>query len=315
MIIDILNFIEDNIESSKMLKKKGRLSALHLDMHQSNMQRALAFVFEENSKHPKYVVKYPKCQEYKKHLLGEFDRYSEIYERLSSGLKSHLNSPICIYDNGNNVATIEEGVAGVSLLSLAKKGGQGEQLLAHIDKSFDFLIKFQSETSSGNTPPLDFFLKNIELPIELFCKKFSLSFSEKNTVSFVKEKVIKFLTSSNSVSACHGDYWLNNILIYKGHIFVIDWANCIGRFFRFWDFYSLIYMTSVTGVGVSLKFNEMCDYYLKKIEITDEIDKELRIIYCAIRSVWNKFLFNEDSLWDTQWNDKFDFELSKYRAR
>lgn len=315
VITDILNYIENNLKRSRTIPKKQHLSVMHLDMHQSDMQRAMAFVFEGSNRYPKYVVKYPKCHEYTNQLLDEFNRYSEIYERLSPDLKRHLHLPICIYNEGNNFATIEEGLPGASLLLLMKKNYNEKKILSYFDQSFGFLIKFQNETCSNNAPSKEYLKQNLESPIELFCNRFSLSYAEKKTVSFVKDKVIDFLIRSESLSACHGDYWPNNILIYNGQLFVVDWANCTNSFFRFWDFYSLIYMTTISGAKTELQYCEMCDFYLNQIGIGSDIDSEIRIIYCAIRSVWNEFLFNEVGLWDSKWKNEFDIELSKYVER
>jgi len=311
MIFDILHYIENNLESSPS-KKKQPLSVMHLDIHRSDMDRAMAFVFKEGDRYPEYVVKYPKCPEYSGQLLDEFNRYSEIYERLSPDLKRYLSNPICLYHQENDVATIEKGLPGVSVWSLMKKKYNEKQILSYFDESFGFLIKFQNETCMNTDPSEEFLKKNFETPIKLFCNRFSLTSPEKRTLSLVKDKAFDFLIHHKSVSACHGDYWSNNLLIHNHKLFVVDWANCRPVFFKFWDLYSLIYMVPVGNDQIKQQYQKMGDDYLNKIHITHDIDPELRIIYCAIRSVWNEFLFNAIGPWDGKWKKNFDIELSRY---
>ena len=60
MIFNILKFIGNELPNFNINNDYSRLSILHLDMHKSNMQRAIMFVFENNNSFPKYIVKYPR---------------------------------------------------------------------------------------------------------------------------------------------------------------------------------------------------------------------------------------------------------------
>lgn len=314
MILNLIRYIEAEIEKSAGTRNPAQLTALHFDMSSTNTDRAVLFVFEEGSAFPKYVVKYAKNKQYDNVLSDEFENYSSIYRNLSLTLKQTVPKPLCKYTSGPRFATIEEGVPGRTIGSLVRDSNSSEKIEGYLEQAFEFLIVFQRETRKGCK--FDDSLRHnlIDRPIALFLDTFHLASSKKETLEGIKENVIDFLVDKSILVSCHGDYWLNNILTHKKNMYVIDWTFCRNEYLFFWDFLTLIYNTKFKQKRMANACQELARHYLKRIDIHSDIERELRLFYFAMRSIWNKHWYAIDEAWDYHWKLRFDKELTNYKS-
>lgn len=311
MIFNILKFIDKELRRSIDNNADAPLSVLHFDMHKWNMQRALLFVFEKNNTFPKYIVKYPKNDLYKKMLYLEFEKYRSIYKSLSAILKCHLPNPICVYNNGSEMATIEAAVPGQNIASFLKNKPNSKKNLHLLYKSLEFIFDFQTETAkscSFNEQLLDL---NIDRPLRCFAEKFNLSSRENKNLTAIRNNIADYLKTKALLVSCHGDYWVNNVMSYNEKIYVVDWANCLKEYLPFWDYYSFIYTVNINNKKIANEFEEISSFFLRKNDIYPDVENDIKILFFAIRSVWNKYVLGVESKWDTAWKSKFDEEMNK----
>jgi hypothetical protein len=82
------------------------------------------------------------------------------------------------------------------------------------------------------------------------------------------------------------------------------------KYLLFWDFASLIYTTKIRNKRRKDEFKDISSQFLRKIDIFPDIEKDIKIIFFAIRSIWNKYCVGLESKWDHLWKERFDTEMN-----
>lgn len=296
--------------SGSTIDNNTELSALHFDLHKSDSDRALLFVFDEINPFPKYVAKYAKDPKYEKHLCDQFDSYSQMYNSFSPNLGLHLPKPIGVYDESSTIATIEEGVPGRTLENMIKYYGESKKILNYFKAAFDFLVALHDETRIDFHFSDEAIHKFIDTPLSLFFETYRISPNQRFKIETMKQDVVDYLLQKSILVSCHGDFWPNNILVHNNVIYIVDWALTKEKYLIFWDTCSLIYSVNFKTEKLNSEFKELNSYYLRKYDIYRDIESEIRIIYYAIRSVWNNYWHGIHEDYDRHWKIRIDKELN-----
>ncbi|MDW7774293.1 MAG: hypothetical protein SCH71_15515 [Desulfobulbaceae bacterium] len=311
MIFDIIKGINTRLDMQGI--RSESINILQYDNNNGNRHQILLFIFYKNSVFPKYIARYAKDSKYNYLIKNEYTQYNKLYNKLSSNLKNYLPNPVCIYENSPyTLCYIEEGLPGKNLSNLLKFNKNPKKIMNYIHKAFIFLIEFQHENKVKNYDESKIY-NMIYMPLEIYTQRFKPNIKQLNAINYIAKEVNTFCKSSNhSISPCHGDYWISNILYNKDDIYIIDWTNYVESYLNFWDFMTLTFTTSFKEGKLSDNFNEMSDYFLKKINIYPDIKTEIKLFYFMTRSIWNEYLFGYSSKWDKKWNSKFQIELDRY---
>jgi hypothetical protein len=314
MITKLIDYIKKEICSCDLSGSRSQVSVLHLDIYRARNERALLFVFEGRERYPRYVAKYVKHRDFERDLYNEFTNYTLLYNKVSSRVKSSMPKPICLYDKGSTLAAIERGVPGESIASLIDHNASSRKILRYIEAAFDFLSLFQNETKKECKFDDIERQKLIGRPVTLFCETFQLSRAKRALIEKIKDDVVNYLVDQSQLFSCHGDYWPKNIVAHRNKVYVIDWPLYMEAYLGFWDYCTLIFNTRVKSRIRRLRLEEMKRGYMRGLGIYPDIEREINLIYLAIRTIWHKYRHGMANEWDRRWKVLFDRELCSYEV-
>lgn len=321
MLYKIIDWICENVpgDNGKVFKPED-FSFFHFDFHKNLYQRALAFVFLKKRKDPAFVIKYSKSSRYNTFLEEESQRYRELYLLLSDHLKRSIPEPIFIFKEGNNTAFIERGIPGTSLKNLIKSNIPTKEIIQYLKKACAWISDLQEETKCPVKATEFQFKKFIYDPVRLFIDKHQIPHKQKEVLMNVSEDIHREFKGCWTFAACHGDFWLNNIIVNNGSIGIVDWTSLQKEYLPYWDFFTLLFNLNINSYRYNNKEIELFtknletlkDEFLQIIGIRADMEQKVYLLFITTRSVWNELHYGYSTTWDSIWKKRYDEHIKHF---